>query len=78
MPPAKRTNLSGTVRHNAKKTKRHHPHHVVTDNINVNKGHQSLLSAIQYLIKKVDEQGEEIKELKRTSNISVGGTTTSS
>ena len=34
------------------------------------------MSAIQDLIKKVDEQGEEIKELKRTSNISVGGTTT--
>jgi hypothetical protein len=78
MPPAKITNRSGPVRHNTKKAKRHHPQHVVTDNINVNKGHQSLLSAIQDLIKKVDEQGEDIKELKRTSNISVGGTTTSS
>jgi hypothetical protein len=33
---------------------------------------------MQYLIKKVDEQGEGIKELKQTSNISVGRTTTSS
>jgi len=84
MPPGKRTNRSGTERHNTKKAKHHHPQ-VVTDVFNVNNGRQSsipsdLLSAIQDLIKKVDEQGQEIKELKRTSNISVGGssTTTSS
>jgi hypothetical protein len=78
MSPAKITNRSGQVRHNTKKAKRHHPQQVVTDNINVNNGHQSLLSAIQYLIKKVDEQGEGIKEFQQTSNISVGRTTTSS
>ena len=38
MPPAKRTNRSGPVRYNTKKAKRHHPQHVVTDNINVNNG----------------------------------------
>jgi hypothetical protein len=78
MPPVKITNQSGPVRHNTKQAKREHPQQVVTDNINVNNGHKSLLSAMQDLIKKVDEQGEEIKELKQTSNISVGGTTTSS
>ena len=78
MTPAKRTNRSGPVRHNTKMAKRQHPQQVVTDNINVNNEHQSLLSAIQDLIKKVDEQREEINELKRTSNTSLGGTTTSS
>ena len=61
MPPAKRTNRSGPVRHNTKMEKRQHPQQVVTDNTNVN--NQSLLSAIQDLTKKVDEQGEEINEL---------------
>jgi hypothetical protein len=80
MPPGKRTNRSGPEQHNNKKAKHRCPQ-VVTDVFNVNNGRQSstpnaLLSAIQDLIKKVDEQGQEIKELKRTSNISVEGSST--
>ena len=68
MPPARKTNRSGSERHNKKKAKHQGPQ-VITDVINVSNGQRSstpsaLLSANQDLIKKIDEQGQEIKELK--------------
>ena len=63
MPPANRTYQSGPERHKTKKAKLQHPQ-VVTDVFNVNNGQQSstpsaLLSAIQDLIKKVNELGQD-------------------
>ena len=63
MPPADRTNRSGPERLKTKKAKLQHLR-VVTDVFNVNNGQQSstpsaLLSAIQDLIKKVDELGQD-------------------